>query len=74
MSSESEGLYTVYTGMYRVWGFPKLGVPFMGRPIIRIVVFGGPYWGPLFWKLPHSLIIHGGKGQGQASMQGFSIL
>ena len=51
-----------YTETYRVWGFPKLDVPFLGRPIIRIVVLGGLYWGPLFWKLPNSLIIHGGKG------------
>ena len=26
--------------------FPKLGVPF-GVPIIRTIVFGGLYWGPL---------------------------
>ena len=26
---------------------PKLGVPFLGVPIIRTIVFGGLYWGPL---------------------------
>ena len=26
-------------------GFPKLGVHFLGVPIIRIIVFGGLYWG-----------------------------
>ena len=28
-------------------GFPKLGVPFLGVPIIRTIVFWGLYWGPL---------------------------
>ena len=27
-------------------GFPKLGLQFLGVPIIRIIVFGGLYWGP----------------------------
>ena len=27
-------------------GFPKLGVPFLGVPIIRTIVFWGLYWGP----------------------------
>ena len=26
--------------------FPKLGVPFLGAPIIRIIIFWGLYWGP----------------------------
>ena len=30
-------------------GLPKLGVPFL-RPRIRTVVFGGLYWGLLFWE------------------------
>ena len=30
---------------YLIWGFPKLGVPFW-VPILRILVFGGLYWGP----------------------------
>ena len=28
-------------------GFPKLGVPFLGVPIIRTIVFWGLYWGTL---------------------------
>ena len=28
-------------------GFPKLGVPFWGVPIVRTLVFWGLYWGPL---------------------------
>ena len=28
-------------------GFPKLGVPFLGVPMIRTIVFWGLYWGPL---------------------------
>ena len=34
-------LYTPLSG-----GFPKLGVPFWGFLIIRIMVFWGLYWGP----------------------------
>ena len=30
-------------------GFPKLGVPFLGVPIIRTIVFWGLYWGP-YWE------------------------
>ena len=26
-------------------GFPKLGVPFLGVPIIRTIVYWGLYWG-----------------------------
>ena len=29
------------------WEFPEIRVTFLGVPIIRIVVFWGPYWGPL---------------------------
>ena len=33
--------------LYIYGGFPKLGVPFLGVPIIRTTVFGGLYyWGP----------------------------
>ena len=32
----------------RFGSFPKLGIPFWGVPIIRTIVFGGLYWGPLF--------------------------
>ena len=28
------------------WGFPKIRVTILGVPIVRIIVFGGPYWGP----------------------------
>ena len=28
-------------------GFPKLGVPSLGVPIIKIIVYWGLYWGPL---------------------------
>ena len=34
---------------YRVWSFPKLGVPFWGFPIIRTIVYSGLNWVPLFW-------------------------
>ena len=27
-------------------GLPKLGVPYWGVPIVRIIVFVGLYWGP----------------------------
>ena len=29
------------------WGFPKIRGTLLGVPIIRIIVFGGLYWGPL---------------------------
>ena len=32
--------------LLRPRGFPKLGVPFWGLPIIRTIVFWGLYWGP----------------------------
>ena len=30
-----------------IWGFPKIRGTFLGVPIIRTLVFWGPYWGPL---------------------------
>ena len=33
-----------------IWGVPKIRGTFLGVPIIRTVVFGGLYWGPLFWQ------------------------
>ena len=33
-------------------GFPKIGVPFWGVPIMRIIVFGGILGVPLFWETP----------------------
>ena len=35
--------------------FPKLGVPFLGVPIKRIIVFWGLYWVPLFWETTRSV-------------------
>ena len=29
-----------------IWGFPKIRGTILGVPIIRIIVFGGLYWGP----------------------------
>ena len=28
-----------------IWGFPKIRGTFLGVPIVRIIVFGGLYWG-----------------------------
>ena len=28
-----------------IWGFPKIRGTFLGVPVTRIVVFGGPHWG-----------------------------
>ena len=44
---KSGGFYGIYGG------FPKLGVPFWGVPIIRTIVFWGQYWGPLIWGNYH---------------------
>ena len=33
----------VYMG---IWGFPKIRGTILGVLIIRIIVFGGLYWGP----------------------------
>ena len=29
-----------------IGGFPKLEVPYLGIPIMRIIIFWGLYWGP----------------------------
>ena len=34
-------------------GFPKIGGTFSGVPIIRILVFGGLYWGPSIYGNYH---------------------
>ena len=34
----------------KIWGFPKIRGTFFGVPIIRIIVFWGLYWVPLFWE------------------------
>ena len=39
-------------------GFPKLGVPFWGVPLIRSIVYWGLYWGPLI--LGNYRILFGG--------------
>ena len=31
---------------HRTWGVPKIRGTFLGVPIIRIIIFGDPYWGP----------------------------
>ena len=33
---------------HHISGFPKIRGTFLRIPIIRIIVFGGLYWGPLF--------------------------
>ena len=34
------------------WEFPKIGVPYFGDLIIRILLFRVLYWGPLFSETP----------------------
>ena len=36
-------------------GFPRIRGTLLRVPIIRIIVFGGLYWGPLIWKLPYQI-------------------
>ena len=38
---------------YLYGGFPKLGVPLLGGPRLRLIVFWGLYWGPLFGENYH---------------------
>ena len=33
-----------------VWGFPKIRGTILGVSIMRIIVFGGLYWIPVFWE------------------------
>ena len=40
-------------------GFPKLGVPFWGVPIIRTMEFGSLYWGPSVQKTGYNGITFG---------------
>ena len=59
-------------------GFPKIRGTFWGVPIIRTIVFRGPYWGPLIlgnYQLPEaissfapSLSVVMGQGQKMAAM------
>ena len=51
-SAENEGIQEIPATT--IGGFPKLGVPFRGVPIIRIKVFWGLYWSPPKTMLQHS--------------------
>ena len=44
---ENEMETGIIWGDYKDWGFPKLGVPFLGVLIIRTIVYWGLYWCPL---------------------------
>ena len=49
------------------WGFPKIRGTFLGVPIIRIIVFGGLYWGPLIWgnyQLRKTIVLKAGVSPG----------
>ena len=39
-------------------GFPKEGVAFLGLSIIRIIIFGGLYWGPHIQGNYHTGVFH----------------
>ena len=41
------------------WGIPKIVGTFLGVPIIRIIVFGGLYWGTLILGNHHIHIFRG---------------
>ena len=43
-----------YIYIYVFGGFPKKGVPFLGVPVVRIIVFWGPYWGPVWQPRDHA--------------------
>ena len=45
LSKTDLGLAFVSTFSEKMWGFPKIRGTFLGIPIIRIIVFGGLYWG-----------------------------
>ena len=38
-----------------IWGFPKIRGTILGVPIIKSIVFGGLYWGPLILGNYHML-------------------
>ena len=42
-----------------ICGFPKIRCTILGVPIIRIIVFVGPYWGPPIYGNYHIRIIWG---------------
>ena len=35
----------------RIWWFPKIRGTLLGAPIIKTILFGGLYWGPLLWEM-----------------------
>ena len=37
---------------FAMWEFPKIGVPYFGVLIIRILLFRVLYWGPRFSETP----------------------
>ena len=50
-------------------GFPKVGVPFWGFPIIRTIVYWGLYWGTLILgncHMPCSRLLRQGFGDNEA--------
>ena len=49
---KSVGLLLSGLGCFKIWEFPKMGVPYLGVLIIRILLFGVLYWGPLFLETP----------------------
>ena len=40
-------LLQVWDAQSRIWKFPKIRGTFLGVPIIKTILFGGLYWGPL---------------------------
>ena len=50
-------------------GFPRLGVPFLGDNIVRIVVFRGLYWGTIYREITILL----GLGLERANIGGRSL-
>ena len=45
--AETGGRGELLNTCWRFGGFPKLGVPLLGVPIVRTIIFWGLYWGPL---------------------------
>ena len=54
--------------------FPKLGVPFLGVPIIRTIVCWGLYWGPTILGNRHPLNWDNGKENGNYYITTWYIL
>ena len=49
-----------------IWGFPRIRgtILMLGVPIIRIIVFWGPYWGPPVYGNYHVLSTPAGRAPG----------